>query len=407
MSQIKPSTSTDRKLLFLETVLNTAINDDGSSRVSKVSDHSVLSGIAGGIAKIAQKAEKDIALAVSKLFPDDAYGEQLDEVAQHFGVGVRKQALGSTTYVRLVGNPGTQYIANTHYFISNTGVRFQLQTNVTIPSIGYTYAKVASTTVGSNTNIEPLTLTRCSPEPTGHKYCINEYMGIGGRDVESDDIFRLRIKDANNLMARGTLAMIEQVFLKINSNILKVFNFGIDLDGKQVLAIATQNAALLTQSELDELLDKSKQFFNLNEYRIFGTEFVGIRLKNIEYTPIDVSLRVQLDDSYNPDDVRKDIQIQISKYLDHRFFDCYGDNVEWDRLLQICQNTPGVKYVPDQYFYPRIDLTIDVFTLPILRSFLMLNLQGQVIVNHNNTLSPVFYPNVIDYDFHSTMLANL
>lgn len=407
MIDIKPSTSIERKLLFLETLLNTAVNEDGTSRISKISNHSVLSGVAGGVAKISGKAEKDVVLAISQLFPDNAYGNQLDQVAENFGIGSRFQALGSSTYIRLVADPNTQYLANTHYFTATNGVRFELEQDVTVGVLGFTYAKVRSLTTGSSTNVEPLSISKCSPQPSGHLNCINEYMATGGRDIESDEIFRARIKDGPNFLARGTIAMIEQVFIKINTKVLRVFNFGVHRDGKLTLAIVTQNGVDLTQSELDELLDRGSSFFNLNECRPFGTDFVGMKLVNVQFQPVDVSFRVELDSSYNPDEVRKQMQISMSKYLDFRYFDTYRNQVQWDKLLQICQNIPGVIYIPDQYFYPKTDLTIDTFMLPRLRSFLMLNLEGQVITNYNNTLSPSYYPNVVDESFHQTVLKNI
>lgn len=404
---LKPSTSIERKLLFLETLLNVAVDDTGASKISKISDHSVLSGVATGVAKVSGKAEKDIVLAVAQLFPDRANGSQLDQVANNFGIGSRLSALGSSTYIRIVADAGTQYTAGTHSFTATNGTRFELENDVTIGSVGFAYAKIRSTTIGATTNVDPLSISKCTPQPTGHISCINEYMAIGGRDVESDAIYRARIKDGANFNSRGTIAMLEQIFLKINPNILKVKNLGCHRDGKLTLAVITQNGAALSQSELDELLYRSRTLYNFNDYRPFGTNFNGLKLVNIQFQPVDISVRAQLDDSYDPDEIRKQMQIQTSKYLDFRYFDSYTSQVEWDRLLQICQSVPGVVYVPDQYFYPRTDLTIDSFMLPRVRSFLLLNLDGQVISNHNNTLSPVYYPAVVDDSYQSTIINNL
>jgi len=72
---IRPSTSQERKAIFLQSLLN------GTNKVSKVSSGSVLDGVADGVAKVAGKAEKDVILAVSQLFPDTAFSDQLDQVA--------------------------------------------------------------------------------------------------------------------------------------------------------------------------------------------------------------------------------------------------------------------------------------------------------------------------------------
>lgn len=398
---IEPSTSIERKLLFIETLLNS------TNKVSKVSDNSVLSGVAGGVAKVAGKAEKDIILAVSQLFPDSAFGDQLDQVALNFGVASRFSAIGSSTYVRITAEPDTTYLADTHIFISTGGIRFELEEDITVGALGFIYAKVRSTTQGENTNVDPLSISQVTPNPSGHINVVNEYKATGGRDFESDKVFRNRIKEGANVLARGTIAMIEQVFMSINPKVLRVFNQGSDRNGRIVLSIATQNGANLTDTELSELLNGSLEYFSLTEYKPFGNKHYGITLKNIEYQFIDISFRADVDSAYNSDAIRIAIQTNISKYLDFRTFNTSTQKVEWDNLLEIVKNTPGIRYVADQYFYPRVDLSIDSFKLPRVRSFLMLNLQGQVINNYTGTLSPVFYPNIIDESYHRTILNNI
>lgn len=398
---IKPSTSIERKLLFLETLLN------ATDKVSKVSDNSVLSGVAGGVAKVAGKAEKDIILAVSQLFPDTAFGEQLDQVATNFGIAPRFAALGSSTYIRIVANPGTTYVANTHRFLSVSNVVFELEEDFVMNELGFAYVRVKSIGTGVETNVAPLTISQVTPQPIGHINVVNEYMATGGRDTESDELFRIRIKEGANILAKNTLAAIEQVFIAINYKVLKVFNQGVDRNGKLTIAIVTQNGSSLSNAELDELLERGAKYFALTDHRPFGTKYYGIRLKNIEYYPVDISFRAELNQSYNADKIRQEIQVNISKYLDPRFFDTSLQKVEWDNLLEICKNVQGVKYIPDQYFYPRMDLTVDTFQLPRVRSFLMLDLDGQVISNYTGTLMPYYYPAVVDESYRKTILNEL
>lgn len=398
---IRPSTSVERKLLFIETLIN------NTDKVSKVSDNSVLSGIASGIAKIAGKAEKDIVVAVSQLFPDAAFQGQLDIVAENQGIAPRFGAIGSSAYLRLTANPGTLYQTNVHIFSSAEGVRFELEEDMTIGPQGFAYARVKSSTIGKETNVKALSISSITPEPSGHIDVVNEYAAIGGRDVESDETFRIRIKEGANILARGTIAMLEQLFMKINNKVLRVINQGCGRDGKINLSIATQNGTNLSQTELDEILNKSADFFSLTELKPFGTQFYGIKLSNIEYQPIDISLRADIDASYGIDQIRIDIQSKISKYLDIRLFNTADSKVEWDNLLAICQSVRGVKYIPDQYFYPRVDIAVDSFKLPRVRSFLICNLQGQVLSDYSGALSPVHYPSIIDESYHQTILKNV
>jgi len=389
------------KQIWVEILINKS-----NGQVTEVSDNSVLSAIGYGVGKVAQKAIKDIALVEANLFPDEGFEQTLDAIAQNIGIAPRFGASESSTFVRVVGDVGTIYQVGINQFISREGVIFNLENNVTIGSEGYAYAKVRSTTQGSNTNVPPLSINTVNPEPTGHRTTLNEYQALGGRDIEDDETFRRRIKEGANILAKGTISSITQAFNKINPNVLRVFYNGINSLGKPVLAIATQNGIDLSNTELDSLLEQGEKFFSLTELRPFGTQSYGVELKNVDYQPIDISFRVDLFNSVNPDDVRIDIQTRISKYLDFRFWKA-GSQVEWDDLLEIVKRTRGVKYVPDQFFYPRVDVKIDKSKLPRLRGFLMLDLSGNIIVDNAGVLDPVFYPANPDFSFQASVLSSI
>lgn len=376
-------------------------------KVTKIADHSVLNGVAYGCAKTAQKAIKDIAIIESHILPDSAYGIYLDNIADNLGISPRFGASESSTWLRLVADEGTLYKVDTHTFSSTTGIDFLLTEDVLISDLGFNYAKVRSSQQGAYSNVEPLTINTLNPIPSGHKYVINEYEATGGRDAESDDDFRKRIKEGTNILARGTVSMLEQVFMKINPNVLKLYKQGINDSGQIVLAILTQNGIDLSTSELDVLLQQGEQYFNLTELKPYGSQSYGILLKNIEFQAIDISFRVELFESYIPDDIRKEMQIKISKSFDYRTWDSNKMKIEWDDLLNICKNVKGVKYIPDQYFTPRTDVQIDKAKLPRIRSFTMWDLQGNILNNVINKLSPLYFPNQIDYNYQQTALSSI
>ncbi len=398
---ISPSNSETRKQIFTEILLNK------TTKINKVSDNSVLSGVAYGVSKVSGKAEKDIILCLAKLFPDSSYSSGLDNVAQQFGISPRFDAAQSSTYIRVVGNEGTQYVAGTHTFQSVDGLQFTIEESKTLGSKGYDYIKVRSVDSGLSSNVKPGTINKISPEPSGHRFCVNEYQATGGRDLEDDTLFRQRIKDGANILAKGTISMIEQVFMLINSNVLKVVYQGLNLQGQLRVAIITQNGISLNLSELNDLLLVSEKFLNLSELRPFGKQSYGLSLENIETQVLDISFRCELFPSINVDDVRINIQNQISKYLDFRYFKSGEDKIEWDTLLQIVKSVKGVKYVPDQYFTPHIDILTDPKKVIRVRGFIMLNLDGSVINSSSGSFSPIFYPAVVDQNFQSTVLTSL
>jgi hypothetical protein len=398
---IRPSTSQERRLLFIETLLNS------TDKISKVSKHSVNSGVAGGVAKVAGKAEKDIFLALSELFPDLAFDTGLDQSAKNLGFTIRLSAMASTTYVRVVGSPGTTYAPGTHTMPSTEGVTFNVQRQVVIGAAGFAYVPVVAAATGSRTNVAPLTISQVSPQPAGHLYCINEYAAINGADAETDEMFRARIKDGGNVLAKNTLGMIQALAIATNPKVLKAYNYGINKLGKRVIAISTQNGEDLNDSELDQLKVVVGSFLTLSDSQWWGTNYIGVQFVNIRYQPIDISFRILLDNSVNPDTVRKEIQAAIAKYLDFRIFDPVKMKVEWDNLLEIVKRTSGVKYVPDQFFYPRVDVAVNTYKLPRLRGFMMLDMDGNIISNLSGTLSPVYYPNDVDFAYQATVLQTL
>lgn len=396
----KISTLEELKAIFVETLLNK------TDKVTKVSEGSVLNGVSYGVAKLGQKITKDIALIESHIFPDSAFGVYLDEIAKLRGISPRKGQMGSSCYVRLFGAPGTQYIQGFHTFAGNHGVIFELEDTVQIPSFGFTYAKVRSQIEGERTNVDPLTINRVSPIPTGHEYVINEYAATGGQDSENDELFRARIKREINLVSRHTLSYLEQVFSKINKNVLRCFHYGFNSNNEVIIGIATVNGINLNAAELNELIIKGEKYFSLCELRPYGINNTGVFLRNVEWQPVDISFRVDLDNSFDIDEVRKNVQINLNKEFDYRFW-TYDKKIEWDNLLEIVKNTPGIKYVADNHFYPQIDIDVNRYKLPRVRGFEMLDLEGNLISNFTGTLNPIHYPADIDFYYQSDLLASI
>lgn len=394
------STVTELKQVVVETMLN------NTTKISKISDNSVLNAIAFGIAKVSQKAIKDIALVEAHMMVDAAYGSQLDDIADAKGIATRFGAAMSSTYVRVVGDIGTTYLASTHTFTGSHGQLFDVETDTTIGDNGYAYVKIRSQNTGADQNVDSLTLVTVAPIPTGHDYSINEYAAFGGRDIEDDDVFKKRIKEGANLAATSTLSKMTQICNKINNNVLRVFYHGTNTQSQVILAISTHNGIDLTTPELNAIENRLQEFVAISDLKPFGSVTTNIELVNIVYQTIDVTFRVDILGSFDVDAVRKDIQVQFSKYLDFRFWSP-NKNVEWDELLSIVKNTIGVKSVPDTQFIPSTDIVIDENKLPRFRSFTMLDLQGNLISNVTGTLNPIYYPTRPDSSFQQTILASI
>jgi hypothetical protein len=381
------NTIANLKNLWIEMFLNK------TDRVSNIADGSVLNGVAYGTAKVAQKAIKDIAIVEAQIFPKSATGEYLDKSAALFGVSPRKEALGSSTYVRVFAEPGTHYEVGTK-FISKNGVQFTVDKPFTVDKSGYGYISVRSVITGSATNVEANSITEVSPRPLTHIECTNEYAAIGGRDYEDDEIFRNRIINYNNKLSTDTMEGWTQIFQDLDSRILKVMNVGLGEDGKTHIYLVTQNGSFFTDDELEELLTKATPYFGLTELDLQGNT-LGIVIENAKWMYVGgeegVDFRVELSPNAVIADVRKNIQIAMTKYLDFRFWEA-GKKVEWDDLLEVVKTAEGVKYVPDEYFFPYFDEEVPLNMLPRIKGFRMRDLEGNILYDSGSSLSNIFYP---------------
>lgn len=385
------------KQIFLEIFLNK------TDKVSDVSDDSVLNAIAYGCGKLTQRTLTNQAIIEGHIFPDSAYGAYLDNLAAIRGVSPRFGAAGSTTYVRVTADEGTSYIAGTHTFTSTSGIVFNLEESKTIDVNGYAYLKVRSQQSGLSTNVDALSINNVSPIPQGHVSVVNEYAATGGSDEESDDLFRERIKTSINQLSRTTLSYLEQVFMKINPRVLRLHKGGIDSDGKYNLIVVSINGQSFTDEEFDEMLSKSEEYLSLSELLRENSDF-ALRLNNVDWLPVDVEFRADIDPSYDVDVVRKNIQIQINKLFDYRFWK-YGDKIEWENLLYAAKNVEGVRYIPDTHFYPQSDVNVPKYRLPRVRGFIMRDLDGNIIEDNNGVLADVFYPNEEERSYQESVLT--
>lgn len=384
------------KQIFIEIFLNK------TDKVSDVGSESVLNAFAFGIAKMGQKCLVNQSIVEGHLFPDTSYGRYLDELAANRGVSPRFAAMGSSTHIRLTAREGTTYFKESVKFISTNGTVFKLLDDVTIDVNGYAYAPVKSVNIGASANVDPLTINKVLPAPQGHINVTNEYRATGGRDAESDELFRQRIKDSVNQLARTTMSYLEQVFMKINPRVLRLIKNGIDAQGKFNLIVVPTNGVDFTEEEFNEILSKSQEYLSLYEVLNETNDF-KLKLNNVDWLPVDVEFRVDIDPAYDEEQVRREIQIQMSKLYDYRYWN-YGDKIEWDDLLQVVKQVEGVRYVPDTHFYPQNDINVPKNKLPRLRAFIMRDLEGNIIEDNNGVMADVFYPNEEDDAFIGSVL---
>ena len=392
------SSVTELKNIATEFILN------GTNKLSKLSVGSVFNAVSYGIAKIGQKALREIALIESQLFPDYAVGTTLDAVAKRYGIFSRLGASQSSVYIYLYAEPGTVYNKNTCSFTSNDGITFTLNDDITIDSNKYAYALATSVESGEKTNVTPLSITNCINAPTGHKFCTNTFAAYGGRNVESDDEFRTRIENINNSISTKTLQYLAQVALNFNPNILKFVHLGTH-QGKTKLGIYTQSGAAISDADLTNLAIQMREFLALND--ISENLEQRVYFSNVDYTPIDISFKLSyMEDLYSINDIYSSIQKKLISYIDYRYLNT-KNNISWIGLYELIKSTEGVVNVNYSDFLingGQNDIVINKALLPRFRQMLIYDLSGNSLLNTGViNYMPFVYPVYRDLNYENIL----
>lgn len=380
------SSVTELKNIVIEILLNK------TNKLSKVSAGSIFNAVAYGIARIGQKALREVAIVESQLFPEYAVGNTLDLVAKRYGIFSRLGASQSSVYIYLYGEVGTVYNTS-HVFTSNDGISFKLNNSVTISSNKYAYALATSIESGSKTNVAALSITNCTNPPTGHLFCLNTFAAYGGRDIETDDEFRDRIANVNNNISTKTLEYLAQVALRYNSNILKFVHLG-SYQGKTKLGVYTQSGAALTDTELTNLAIQMREYFALSD--ISENLEQRVYFANVDYTPIDLSFKISyMEDLYSINDIYSKIQQKLISYIDYRYLNTQK-NISWIDLYELIKNTEGVisvNYGDFQVNGGQNDIIINKNLLPKFRQMIIYNLEGDCLLDNDaSNYMPFIYP---------------
>ena len=392
------------KQMFVEILLNK------TNKISDISNESVLNGLAYGCSKLAQRLLVNQGVVEGHLFPDTAYGDYLDDIAASRGIAPRFTSCGSTTYVRVQAAPGTVYPEGCT-FTSSNGIQFKSTEDYTVGIDGYGFIKVNSTQGGSASNVDALTINTISSNVPGHIACTNDYAATGGMDNESDDDFRIRIKESVNQLARNTMSYLEQIFMKINQKVLRLHRGGVDEKGRIILIVVSVNGQDFTNDEFNEILSQSEEFLSLNEITRDTVSGFPITLVNTRWYPVDIDFRCDIDPAYDQAVVRRNMQLAVSKLFDYRYWGV-NEKVEWENILYAIRNVDGVRYVSDAYFLPNSDINITNYRLPRVRGFVVRDLGGGVLSdNYNNTAqftyNDYFFPNENDKNFQQSVIKSI
>lgn len=147
----------------------------------------------------------------SGLDPRTAGGIMLDRISSIAGI-IRQQAVPSTATLALTGDVGTVVPAGTIFSASVIpGVKFALDTEIVIDSLGNGIGEVTADTDGA-TIIAANTITTIDTPVSGLTEVTNPVAGQTGIDRETDE--ELRIRRAQSV-ALGSTSMVESIVANV------------------------------------------------------------------------------------------------------------------------------------------------------------------------------------------------
>lgn len=145
---------------------------------------------------------------------DFAVGQSLDNLVTLLGF-VRRAAIKATGQVTFYGLDGTQIPANTEIQTSgDSPIVFVTDSPVTI-SGGSATVNITAKVAGSNGNVAANTITVLTNPIAGVTSVTNQSATTGGRDAESDEEFRNRVKQSLSSAGAATLDAIRAGVLQV------------------------------------------------------------------------------------------------------------------------------------------------------------------------------------------------
>ena len=320
--------------------------------ITKISPNSVFASFSAGIAGLAQKMLKETALVETYIDPDQATGDRLDAIARQRGIPTRQTTrTKSTVWIRLHAEGGTAYTTE-HVFTGSHGITFNLMQGFTFPTNGtrFVYRQLQSTGGGLLNNVSVFSIDRIDNPPTGHVLAINDAPSFGGRDAETDDQFRYRIKNFTNISAYDTLAKISILANQQVNSIFRVYNLGKAVNGDARLGVITHSGEALTPDELT----------TLNGLRVFAPlSNSNLQFESLPAERLDITAVLELRDTEQTRDIADRILVRINNFLREVVYNEESTFIDWVTIFNLINIDPGVISLSSDGFSPnsRIDIS--------------------------------------------------
>ena len=315
----------------------------------------------------------DYGQKIKALFLGTSIGTDLDTYGENRGI-IRLGACSSRVLLVFIGTGGTivpegTEITGDHGIVFKTSCQLNMGTDGNLAFAGAALASsvlAESVTKGVITKVAENTLNTLVNPIAGVNTVNNPLPAYYGKDEETDEEYRYRIKYQISILNKTTQDFITEGCKEANEDICRVFTEKAIGENKINVYVIKRSGSYLTTSEKSYILSY------LNDRWIILPQ---IEILDLPVTNVDVSLKVRAMPGYTLEQLFINCADGITDYLDFRTW-VLGEDVDSDDILQICLNAEGVDDIDVPNFIPGSNIEVDYNGIPMLRTMTMVDMDN-------------------------------
>ncbi len=320
--------------LIRETVAN-------QTEITVFEPKTAIRGLITAVAGTVREMWNDLYQTKRKIFLNTSSGEDLDELGEARGI-IRLSAAKASVLIRFAGTSGTVIPAGSIVTNPSSGTSYETKTEITLGrnnSSLFTNSSIADVVwaeclaAGTIGNSQVNTITG-KPAIAGLTSVTNPSPAQGGADIESDGLYRERIRNYISTLNQGTEAAYEAWVRGIDPRVLRVKS---KRDRNQydsiLLILVSQSGAPFLAGDLNfiasEVMKKHRAYSN-------------VRCININFTAITVKERVKIKSGFTLTQVFASTADACAGFFNWKNWE-FGQPISIDDLFVVCDRVAGVE----------------------------------------------------------------
>lgn len=356
-----------------------------TDKITYFGEDSVIKAIYTAVANIQFEIWNDLYQTRRQLFVQTASGSDLDTLAGKYGLLRRGATKGSVILV-FNGENGVEIPAGTQVKTAN-GIVYETKNSIILGTKNPTlarplYSNILGDTVlaesveyGSKVkvNVGELNIIATS----GIKAQVTNLLpSVSGYDQESDEEFRKRIMQTNDLLGQGTYAFYEALAKKYNENVIRANVIYAPTANENRIFVVKNTLTDFTQDELNNLAQAIKD--NQKAY-------TGVTCFNAVRYPINFDIAINVASGYTLDQVYNNIAIALTDYFDVTKAE-FGCRIKYYDVVGVVSRTEGVAIVNDFLINNgKKDLILDIVQIAQLNNITIRTIDNTQTANLEET----------------------